>query len=153
MNNMKDLPLTADPDAVDFLKFTAALVITAASEFALISDTNPALAAEAIRARLHHLHAEIVAAVDRSGTRLDRYADGRAVVSTLDLGTRTFVKTWHPAVDHPMNAPGDAGVVETEEGARRRVIASAPGHLDWLALPDTPEAADDLGKRVMIWPG
>jgi hypothetical protein len=147
----------SDPDAVDFLKFAVALVTVAASEFALISDTSPELAAEAIRARLHHLHAELVATVDRfAGAPLDRYADGRAVVSMLDFDDeshRTFAHAWHPDFNHPMNAPGEAGVVETENGARRRVIVSAPGHLDWLALAETAEAADDLGKRVMIWPG
>jgi hypothetical protein len=146
----------AAPDAADFLKFAAALVAVSASEFALISDTSPVLAAEAIRGRLHHLHAELVAAADRfGGTRLDRYADGRAVVSMLDFDEshRIFVHAWHPDFNHPMNAPGEAGVVETEDGGRRRVIVSAPGHLDWLALAETAEAADDLGHRAMIWPG
>jgi hypothetical protein len=149
---MKDLPLT-DPDGVDFLKFTAALVITAAAEFEDIRKKNPALAAEAILAHLHHVHAQLGAAVDRfAGTPPDRYADGRAVVSTLDLGTRTFVKTWHPDADHPMNVLGEVGVVETDHG-RWCVIVSAPGHLDARPLPaDSAEAVDDLGHRAMIWP-
>ena len=140
---------------VDFLKFAVALVTMAVSESTLISATNPVLAAETTRARLLHLHAELVAAADRfSGTPLGRYTDGRAVVSTLDFDEshRIFAHAWHPDFNHSMNAPGEAGVIETENGARRRVIVSAPGHLDWLALAETAEGADDLGHRAMIWP-
>jgi hypothetical protein len=148
MNNMKDLPLTPDP--VEFLKFAAGLVTAAMAEFDQLSDKNPALAAEVIRTRMHHLRAELVAAVDSSTAPENRYTDGRPVISTLDLGPRIFIKVWHPDVNHPMNAPAEVGV---DYETRRRVIVSAAGHLDAVPLPaDTAEPVDDLGHRAMIWP-
>jgi hypothetical protein len=143
---MKDLPLTPDP--VEFLKFSAGLIATAGAEFEEIGKTNPALAAEVILRHLGYLHAELSSAADRLGIRPDRYADGRAVVSTLDLGTRTFVKTWHPDADHAVNACREAGVIKTDHGDWC-VIVSAPGHLDALPLStESAQAADDLSAEI-----
>jgi hypothetical protein len=152
MNSMDDAPLTANPDAADYLAYAVALIATAGAEFEDIRKKNPALAAEVILRHLGYLHAELSAAADRLGIRPDRYADGRAVVSTLDLGTRTFVKTWHPDADHAVNACREAGVIKTDHGDWC-VIVSAPGHLDARPMAaDSAEAVDDLGHRAMIWP-
>jgi hypothetical protein len=132
----------ADPDAVEFLKFAAGLVTAAMAEFDQLSE-NPAPAVETIRARMHHLRAELVAAVDRSSAPENRYTDGRAVISTLDLGSRIFIKVWHPDFNHPMNAPAEVGV---DYEAGRRVIVAAPGHLDSVPLTtESAQAADGLG--------
>ena len=80
---------------------------------------------------------------DRSPeTWVDRYADGRAVVSWVNVGDRSYVRSWHPDKSNEMNRPGPANVITDANGTRKQVIVSAPGHLDTITLADAGAAGD-----------
>jgi hypothetical protein len=69
---------------------------------------------------------------------MERYADGRAVTSRLGFcdGTQ-YVHQWHPDPAHPLNRPHEIATVTTRNGTRKRVIVTAPGHLDAVSeFPD-----------------
>ncbi len=114
--------------------------MVAQGEFRALHDTNPALAAEALLARLHHLHAEMSDAAGRfcpdgqsAETWLTRYDDGRPVLSAMPMGRGCYAHAWHPDRTHPMNNRCELDVITTPDGARRRIIVNAPGFLDSVA--------------------
>jgi hypothetical protein len=137
-------------DAVDYLKFAAALIVVAQSEFRALHDNNPALAAEALLARLHHVHAEMSDAAGRfcpdgqsEGTWLTRYSDGRPVMSAMPMDGGCYAHAWHPDRTHPMNNRcEELDVITTPEGTRKRIVVSAAGFLDAVTLTQTPGAGD-----------
>ena len=137
--------------SANYLKFAVALIVGAQGEFRALHDSNPALAAEALLARLHRVHAELSAAAGRfcpdgqsAETWLTRYDDGRPVMSAMPMGG-CYAHAWHPDRTHPMNNRCELDVVTTPDGVRGRIIVSAPGHLD--AVKPT-EPADD-GQQAL----
>jgi hypothetical protein len=144
-------------NAVDYLKFAAALIVVAQGEFRALHDTNPALAAEALLARLHHVHAEMSDAAGRfcpdgqsAETWLTRYDDGRPVMSAMPMGGCCYAHAWHPDRAHPMNHPCELDVITTQDGTRKRTIVNAMGFLDSVTLTETAGAGD--GQPALAQP-
>lgn len=103
-------------DAVDYLKFAAALIVVAQGEFLALHVSGSPAAVEAALARLHHVHAEMSDAAGRfcpdgqsAETWLTRYDDGRPVMSAMPMGGGCYAHAWHPDRTHPMNNRPDLG--------------------------------------------
>jgi|SRR5271166_1449611 len=136
--------MTSDINPVDVVRFTAARVMVSLTQARSRSD-NDALAI------LEQLHNDLSGALRRlcpegqdPEAHASRYSDGRPVISAmpLDAGPVLYVHAWHPDPTHPMNNPCELDVITTPDGVRRRVIVSAPGHLDAITLPETTRAGD-----------
>jgi hypothetical protein len=133
-------------NAVDYVKFAAALIFVCESEFRALLDSGSPTAAEAVSGRLDLLHAELRDAAARfcPGDGPDawtRYSDGRAVVTALAAGNGCYAYTFHPDRAHPANIPGERGVITTPNGARKRVYLSAPGVWMRSRPPRPPDPA------------
>jgi len=143
----------AEATATDFLKFANALIAVCQREFrALALDAvvaeGGAQAAEAAVARLGHVHAELVDAIDRfcpDGENVEiwttRYSDRRPVISAMPMdGGYCYVHAWHP--DPSVNNRRDLDVVTTAGGTRKQMIVTAPGVIDAVSLPEIAAAGD-----------
>lgn len=74
---------------------------------------------------------ESAAVFCRDGNDLNTYDDGRPVRTRLDLELGNYYEQrWHPYQDHRINRPHEVATFTTTSGKRKRVVVTAPGHLD-----------------------
>jgi hypothetical protein len=140
---------------VDWLKFAAAECIATVDcvdyDLAALDLTRPVTRPdiEVALARLHRVRQVLNAAITAVCTDgdIDHYSDGRAIATHLNVGAGArWVHHWHPEPDHWLNRPHTAGELRTRNGTRKRVIVTAPGHLDAVSeFPgrDSPSWAID----------
>jgi hypothetical protein len=121
--------------AADYIKFAAALVGLVECDLCAIgpiSDVRSAVGVEAAVSRLAAVQSvlgEVITALD--GGDAGHYADGRPIASHVRFGEGTqYVYPWHPDPASPANRPREIATVTTRNGTRKRIIVSAPGHLD-----------------------
>lgn len=83
--------------------------------------------------------ADAVSEIATSGGDMAVYSDGRRVCDSITIdGPGLRLVVWHPDPSHEYNQPHEIGYVTTESGERKRVIVSAPGHLDVVSDPYQP---------------
>jgi hypothetical protein len=121
----------------DYLKWAVAECISAVSrcEFDVaVKDFTAAMR------RLDHIREVLRSAVNAcSDTDAGHYSDGRRLTSAIELGDGTYWQyTWSPHRDHPCDMPRDVGEVVARDGVHKRVLISAPGHLE--VVSDLPAA-------------
>lgn len=56
-----------------------------------------------------------------------------AVQSVLGEGTQ-YGYPWHPDPASPANKPHEIATVTTRNGTRKRIVVSAPGHVDSVTI-------------------
>jgi hypothetical protein len=125
---------------VDYVKLACALVGLAQDDLGALDSgrDSPSLAIETALARLEHVRHVLRHVVGvccaHCAEDMEHYADGRPVTSHLRFcdGTQ-FVHHWHPDPAHPLNRPHEIAAVTTRNGTRKRVIVTAPGHLDAIS--------------------
>jgi hypothetical protein len=117
------------------MKFAAALVALVELDLIAIGPVGDVRSAVGIQAALSRLAAvqsvlgEAITAVD--GGDAGHFADGRSVASHVRFGEGTqYVYPWHPDPASHANRPHEIATVTTGNGTRKRVVVSAPGHLD-----------------------
>jgi hypothetical protein len=129
---------TTTMNPTDYLKYvaaeTSALIESAQSPISALDhnlddDRVEAIVAQLIDARSCAI--EAAAAFCRSGHDIEHYADGRQVRTRLEIEKgNEFEYVWHPQVDHHTNRTQELFLWTTTSGARKRILITAPGHLD-----------------------
>jgi hypothetical protein len=137
---------TFDSDKlVDFLKFTSATVDRAEDQLSGIRPTNsPQETAVTVETAICYLATArqllqniIGVYCPHCAHDMNRFTDGRPVTSTLNFceGSQ-WVHLWHPDRAHPWNRPREVGTLTTRNGTHKRIVVSAPGHLDSVTISE-----------------
>ena len=130
--------------AADWIKFTAAIVEQAHDELEAPS-THPGLPCgvvaiarldlESACARLEKVREMLrrVVALYYADNDMAHYASGRPVVGRLRMcdGSQ-YLHPWHPIPFQ--EPPRELGCLTTTDRTRKRIIVSAPGHLDSVTI-------------------
>jgi len=136
--------------AADWLKFTAAVVEQTRDELEALTPrlSSPSDVVAVTRldldtacARLEQVREMLrgVVALYCADQDMERYATGRPVMGRLRIcdGSQ-YLQPWHPDPAH--DSPREIRTVTTRNGTRKRILVSAPGHLESVTLT---EAAGD----------
>jgi len=134
-------------NAADWLKFTAAVVEQSRCELEALSPRvgSPSdsvvvasLDLDTACARLEQAREMMrgIVALFWSDTDMAHYATGRQVMGSLQMcDGAQYLQPWHP--DPGQDSPREIRTVTTRNGTRKRIIVSAPGHLDAITITDT----------------
>jgi hypothetical protein len=150
-----------NPNPIDYLKYVTAegntLLNSAGDQLSGIFCDHPEAEADVERIQdildvVRKMLIEATATFCADGTDFDRYSDGRATRSSLEMETGNVVEyVWHPQHDHRINRPHTyLDRYECTSGARRSVVVSGNGVLDSVdhgsgpQLVDDPQDSDDL---------
>jgi hypothetical protein len=142
---MSDTPI----GAADYLKFATALVGLVEAELAALEpvrDIPSTVMIEASLCRLASTQSVLGAVIEAfDDTDPGHYADGRPIASHVRFGDGTqYVYPSHPDPTSPANEPQELTTVTTRNGTRKRIVVSAPGHLDSITLSETPEPSREV---------
>jgi|SRR5271156_2614293 len=130
--------------AADWLKFTAAVVEQSRCELEALSPRigSPSDAVVVARldldtacARLEQAQEMLrgIVALFWADTDMATYASGRQVMGSLQMcDGKQYLQPFHP--DPVCDQPREIRTVTTGNGTRKRIIVSAPGHLDAVTL-------------------
>jgi hypothetical protein len=138
-----------DSDAlINWIKCAAATVDTAVDRLSAIRPTsNPAETAATVEAAICHLSTAYWLLKDLVGVQcphcshhMHMYTDGRAIAASVKFleGSR-YTHISHPDPSHQHNKPRELATLTTRNGTRKRIVLSAPGHLDAFTV-ETEEA-------------
>jgi hypothetical protein len=130
---------------INFLKFSAATVELAGDQLGGIGpNSSPHATAGTIETAITHLTTVSEVMRHLVGVHcphcaylMDRYTDGRQVTGHINFPEGTqFVQVWHPLREHSWNRPREACTITTRNGTRKRIVVSAPGHLDAFTVTE-----------------
>jgi hypothetical protein len=136
---------------IDFLKFAFATVDTAGERLGGIGrHSGPHAMPVAIETVIGHLAtvSHVLQSVvgvycPHCADSMNTYTDGRPVTTHLRfLEGSEVVHTWHPDKANPHNRPRDLATLTTRNGTRKRIVVSAPGHIDAVTVTEAAQADD-----------
>jgi len=131
----------------DWLRFVAAVVEQTRDELEALSPrlSSPSdvvavarLDLDMASARLEQIREMLrgVVALYCADQDMEHYASGRQVMGRLQIcGDSEYLHPWHPFPGQ--DSPREIRTVTTRNGTRKRIIVSAPGHLDSVTLTET----------------